>query len=126
MLIDLCAAARLTVGMKGFASLGLAFAAVLLAGCADPNSGPAPAPPAGIITPDNSLAGKVVSYNSIGRFVVLNFPSRRMPGLSQQLFLYRSGFKVAEIRVTGPQNDDNTVADLISGDAQVGDEVRDQ
>jgi hypothetical protein len=34
--------------------------------------------------------------------------------------------KVAEIKVTGPQRDNNTVADLVSGDAQVGDEVRDQ
>jgi hypothetical protein len=34
--------------------------------------------------------------------------------------------KVAEVKVTGPQRDNNIVADLVSGDAQVGDEVRDQ
>ncbi len=79
-----------------------------------------------IVTPDNSLAGKVVTYNSIGRFVVLNFPSRRMPNVNQRLFLYRAGLKVAEVRVAGPQNDDNTVADLVSGEARVGDDVRDQ
>ena len=49
-----------------------------------------------------------------------------MPNMDQHLFLYRAGLKVAEVNVTGPQSDDNTVADLISGDAQVGDEVRDQ
>ena len=76
--------------------------------------------------PDASLTGKVVSYNSIGRFVVLNFPARRMPNTDQHLFLYRVGLKVAEVRVTGPQNDDNIVADLVTGDAQAGDEVRDQ
>jgi len=78
------------------------------------------------VTPDYSLAGKVVSYNDTGRFVVLNFPAGRMPKLDQHLFLYRAGLKVAEVNVTGPQSDDNTVADLVSGDAQTGDEVRDQ
>jgi hypothetical protein len=46
--------------------------------------------------------------------------------MDQQLFLYRAGLKVAELKVTGPQNDDNIVADLVNGDAQTGDEVRDQ
>ena len=49
-----------------------------------------------------------------------------MPKLEQRLFLYRAGLKVAEVNVTGPQSDDNTVADLVSGDAQTGDEVRDR
>lgn len=83
---------------------------------------PAPA----IVTPNDSLAGKVAAFNSAGRFVVLNFPGAQMPKVDQTLFLYRAGLKVAEIKVTGPQSDDNTVADIISGDAQVGDEVRDQ
>jgi hypothetical protein len=34
--------------------------------------------------------------------------------------------KIAEVKVCGPQRDDNIVADLVSGDAEVGDEVRDQ
>jgi hypothetical protein len=79
-----------------------------------------------IVTPDNSLAGEVVSYNSAGRFVVLSFPAGQMPKTGENLFLYRGGFKVGEIKITGPQNDNDTVADLVSGDAQVGDEVRDQ
>jgi hypothetical protein len=102
---------------------------MLLAGCTHFKSKPADhaAPPApAIVTPDNSLAGKVASYNSAGRFVVLNFPSRQMPKMDSQLFLYRTGLKVAEVKVTGPQNDDNIVADLVSGDAQTGDEVRDR
>ena len=102
---------------------------MLLAGCtnfkskaADHAAAPAPA----IVTPDNSLAGKVISYNSAGRFVVLNFPSRQLPKMDSRLFLYRTGLKVAEVKVTGPQNDDNIVADLVSGDAQTGDDVRDR
>jgi hypothetical protein len=115
--------------MKWFAPLLLLTAGLMLSGCvhhqpAHPATVAAPAPT--IVTPDNSLAGKVVSYNDAGRFVVLNFPAGRMPKMDQHLFLYRAGLKVAEVGVTGPQSDDNTVADLISGDAQTGDDARDQ
>jgi hypothetical protein len=79
-----------------------------------------------IVTPDFSLAAKVVSVNLDGRFVVLSFPASRMPKVEQTLFLYRSGLKVAEVRITGPQSESNIVADLVSGAAQVGDTVRDQ
>jgi len=79
-----------------------------------------------IVTPDNSLKATVVSYNAIGRFVVLGFPIGTMPAIDQTLFLYRDGLKVAEVKITGPQQDNDIVADLVSGDVQVGDEVRDQ
>ncbi len=79
-----------------------------------------------IVTPDNSLTARVVSFNSAGRFVVLGFPVGQMPKLEQGLFLYRNGMKVGEIRITGPQRDNNIVADLVTGEAQVGDEVRDK
>jgi hypothetical protein len=109
--------------------LSLAAAGVALAGCVHSQpetAAPAAAPSTTIVTPDNSLAGRVVSYDSTGRFLVLNFPSRLMPNTDQRLFLYRSGLKVAEVKVTGPQNDDNIVADLVSGDVTIGDEVRDR
>ena len=108
--------------------LCLAAAGIALAGCihSKPKTEAPAAPSTTIVTPDNSLAGKVVSYNSTGRFIVLNFPSRQMPNTGQRLFLYRIGLKVAEVKVTGPQNDDNTVADLVSGDAKIGDEARDR
>jgi len=79
-----------------------------------------------IITPDMSLAAKVVRYNSTGRFVVLNFPIGQMPGMGQSFFLYHNGLKAGEVKITGPQRDSNIVADLVTGEAQVGDEVRDQ
>jgi hypothetical protein len=115
--------------MKRFAFLMLVSVGFLLAGCvhhkpAQPTAVIKPAPT--IVTPDTSLAGKVVSYNDVGRFVVLNFPVGQMPKMNQRLFLYRAGLKVAEVTVTGPQSDDNTVADLASGDAQIGDDVRDR
>ncbi len=79
-----------------------------------------------IVTPDESLAAKVLTVNTVGRFVVLNFPEGRMPKLDQHLFLYRSGLKTAEVKVVGPQQDTSIVADILSGDAQPGDTVRDQ
>ena len=79
-----------------------------------------------IVTPDSSLTARVASYNSAGRFVVLSFPVGQMPNLEQSLFLYRAGMKVGEVKVTGPQSENNIVADLVTGEAQAGDEVRDQ
>jgi hypothetical protein len=120
---------RLTTAMKWFASLSVLITLALLSGCTHLKSKPPAhptAPAVAVVTPDTSLAGKVVSYNSAGRFVVLNFPSGQMPQTNQRLFLYRAGLKVAEVKVTGPQNDDDTVADLVSGDARTGDEVRDR
>jgi len=49
-----------------------------------------------------------------------------MPATNQKLYLYREGLKVGEVKITGPQADDNVVADIVTGEAQVGDEVRAQ
>ncbi len=79
-----------------------------------------------IVTPDNALVGKVVRVNPGGRYVVLNFPIGRLPALQQRLNLYRRGLKVGEVTISGPQRDDNIIADVTSGDAAVGDEARDR
>ena len=116
--------------MKLLLPLTLAIAALLAAGCLHhrpaPVAGPAAAAPQPIVTPDNSLTARVISYNAAGRFVVLGFPVGRMPRQEQGLFLYRNGMKVGEVKITGPQRDNNVVADLVTGEAQSGDEVRDQ
>lgn len=77
-----------------------------------------------IVTPDDTLTGTVVSVNSVGRFVVLRFPLGRMPAVGSTLFVYRQGLKVAELKVTGPQKDDHTIADIHNGECRVEDEVR--
>ncbi len=116
--------------------------AVLANGCVlfHHHKQPAPPAPAGayltpatpstalnpIVTPDNSLTAKVATYNAAGRFVVLSFPVGQMPNLNQTLFLYRNGLKAGEVKVTGPQRDNDVVADLVAGTAQADDEVRDQ
>jgi hypothetical protein len=79
-----------------------------------------------IVTPDSSLEATVVAVNPLERFVVLSFSGQQMPKVGQPCFIYRSGLKVAEVKITGPRQDNNIVADLLSGDAQVGDIVRDE
>jgi hypothetical protein len=114
---------------------GLSLAGFMMCGCAHhheapPEPMPAPVPvttaPEPIVTPDNSLTAKVVRYNSVGRFVVLSFPVGQMPQNGQTFFIYRAGMKMGQVKITGPQRDNDTVADLIEGDAQEGDEVRQQ
>jgi len=103
-------------------------AGILISGCASHRQKAAAVPKGStlIVTPDTSFTAKVVRYNSVGRYVVLSFPVGQMPAAGQGLFLYRGGLKTGAVRITGPQNDNNIVADVVDGDAQVGDEVRDQ
>ena len=77
-----------------------------------------------IVTPESALVGKVVLVNKPAGFVVLNFPLGTMAAVDQRLNLYRRGLKVGEVKVTGPQREDNTVADVVAGEAEVGDEAR--
>ena len=79
-----------------------------------------------IVTPEATLTGRVAVYNEAGRFVVLDFPIGHLPANEQVMFVFRQGLKVGEVKVTGPQRDHNTVADLVSGEARKGDEVRDR
>ena len=111
-------------------------AALIVSGCAShrasaqKSSPPAPSisttAPEPIVTPDTSLSAKVVRYNSTGRFVVLSFPVGQMAQVGQTFFIYRAGMKVGEVRITGPQRDNDIVADLTTGDAEAGDDVREQ
>jgi hypothetical protein len=78
------------------------------------------------MTPETVLMGKVARVNQDGRFVVMTFPIGHLPLLNQRLNVYRQGLKVGEIRVTGPQLDDNVVGDISAGEAQAADEVRGQ
>jgi hypothetical protein len=78
------------------------------------------------VAPAAGLTGKVARYNEAGRFVVLEFPVGRMPRQEQTLFVYRNGVKVGELKVTGPQREEHIVADLVAGEAQPGDEVRER
>ena len=111
-----------------------------VAGCGGPGLPSAEFPPRGtvtrppktetnapnaIVTPGGSLPGKVVLVNTTARFVVLSFPMGGVPAPDRRLNVYRDGLKVGVIKITGPQRDQNTVADIISGECQVGDEIKD-
>jgi hypothetical protein len=76
------------------------------------------------VSPTNVLSGRVVVADPQDRFVVLNYPIGHLPRKDQRLNLYRQGMKVGEARVTGPQRDDNIVADTLSGNPRIGDEAR--
>jgi hypothetical protein len=110
---------------------GLMTGAMLLVGCAGDKRTGAPSTstpgsnlPRLIVTPEGMPIGRVVFFNERGRFVVLNFPVGQMPTLGTQLNVYRGGLKVGEIKASGPQSNDNIVADIVNGEARVGDEVR--
>lgn len=78
------------------------------------------------MTPETVLMGTIARANQDGSFVVMTFPIGHLPVLNQRLNVYRQGLKVGEIRVTGPQLDDNVVGDISAGEARAGDEVRGQ
>jgi len=107
-------------------AIGLCCAVWLLAGCAHPKpSGPPAAkPPAPQVTPDLRPIGRVALVNNEARFVVINFPPGAVPQPGQPLNVNHNGLKIGEVKITGPQRDNSTVADLITGQAYVGDEVK--
>ena len=92
-------------------------------------------PPGAIIGRTNATAsvtpalstvyGRVAHVNAADRFVVLTYPIGRVPPINKRLSVYREGMKIGELKVTGPQQDPNTVADITAGEAHAGDEVRD-
>ena len=76
------------------------------------------------MTPENALVGKIVYVNTPGMFAVMTFPVGHMPVIGQRMNVYRSGLKVGEVKVSGPQYDENIVGDIVTGESQAGDEVR--
>ena len=124
---------KLRRGPDSKPALGLLLSGCLLAaGCAsraipssDDNASDIPLNPVEV-TPIDALRGRVAGVNEEVRFVVLRFPVGRMPAVGQRLYVYREGNLVGMVRVSGPHRDINTVADLMQGNASVGDEVRDR
>lgn len=110
--------------MKKVYLSAMLLAALLGPGCSWFHHGQATGASNTLVTPDMSLEAKVVDVDDAARFVVLSFPEDKMPKLQQTLFIYRSGMKIAEVRVTGPKQEHNIVADLVTGEPKVGDTVR--
>ena len=77
-----------------------------------------------IVTPSGTFVGKVARYNADNQYAVVSFPIGSMPALNQVMHVYRNGLKVGELKITGPQRENNTAGDLTRGQVQVGDEGR--
>jgi hypothetical protein len=105
---------------------GLVCIVWLLAGCAH-RKPVAPAPEkrtTPLVTPDLNPVGHVALVNNEARFVVINFPPGTVPQAGQPMTVNHRGVKIGEVKITGPQRDTDTVADLVNGEAYVGDEVK--
>jgi len=105
-------------------------AALLLAGCIHPKpAANAPPPPDQkkthdpYITPDFRTVGRVEMVNAEGRFVVLSFPPGHVPPPGQHWRISHRGLKIGRVTISGPQREIDTVADIVEGTANVGDEA---
>ncbi|MBI4658144.1 MAG: hypothetical protein HY735_04710 [Verrucomicrobia bacterium] len=76
------------------------------------------------VIPVQELKGKVAAVNANLRFVVIDFFLSPMPQFGQRLSVFRQGLKVGEVKISGPERSSNVAADIVAGEAQVGDEVR--
>jgi hypothetical protein len=82
-------------------------------------------PATAIVTPAQGRSGRIASVRSTGHFVVITFPvGVPLPAPERRLNVYRAGLKVAEVKVNALSIDVNTVADIVAGECEVGDEVR--
>ncbi len=94
------------------------------AAAASPGNGPAGTTSKVIVTPGASLTGKVASVNPAYQFVVIAFDGGGKPAPEQKLAVYRANLKVGEVKISPQQMGQNVVADIVTGEARVGDEVR--
>ena len=120
---------------------------VELTGCGGFRNKPAPAPAYGaasananaqtaaaVTSPANTnqsqlllsttSVGRVASVNVTAKFVVLQFPLGQVPPVDTRMVVYHGDAKTAEVKITGPAQDDLTVADILLGTVQENDQVR--
>lgn len=112
----------------------LCFLCAILAGCAGskPVDGESALPvgskgavkPNAIVTPGGTLPGRVALVNAHAGYVVLTFPLGSAPTTDKKLNVYRAGLKMAEIKITSQRRDNAIIADIVTGECQAGDEVK--
>jgi len=105
-------------------------AGLLLAGCVHTqtpaNALPPPSkkpPQKTYVTPDFKTVGRVELVNAAGRFVVLSFLPGHVPPPGQHWRITHLGLKIGEVTISGPQREIDTVADIVEGTANAGDEA---
>jgi hypothetical protein len=85
---------------------------------------PSQGEPKVILSPLTAISGKVASVNLAGQFVILTFQAGALPVQDQKLAVYRGGLKVGEVKVSKEKMGQNLAADIVAGEARLGDEVR--
>jgi hypothetical protein len=100
------------------------------AGCASKpqraaRPGSKPSSPDSTATPIRVLHGRVIAANVASQFVVIDFSPGGMPATGRRMNVFRQGQKVGEVKISGPARNFNIAADVLAGEAGVGDEVRD-
>jgi hypothetical protein len=76
------------------------------------------------VTPILESKGTVKAVNPTSGFVVIDFYLSKLPQVGQRMNVYRRGLKVGEIKISGPEMSRYIAADIVAGEAQVGDEAR--
>lgn len=76
------------------------------------------------VIPVTPVQGRVVFLNPRLRFVIVDFAFHQMPRLEQRLGVFRAGRRVGEVRISGPADGTRVAADVMAGEADVGDLVR--
>jgi hypothetical protein len=71
-----------------------------------------------------ATAARIASVNPEVGFVVIDFASQSMPAPGTQVNIYRGGKRVGAVRITEPARAPLATADIVEGEARVGDEAR--
>ena len=77
-----------------------------------------------VMRPSASISGRIDWVNAKARYVIISLPLGTMPSLGSRMSVYRAGLKVGEVKVSPPQQNNFTAADILAGECQIGDEVR--
>jgi hypothetical protein len=100
--------------------------AALTAGCAGHKGTAEAKAKAPVFTADFRPVGTVLLVNAAAKFVVISYAPGAIPEAGRRLAVYHKGLKTGQLKVTGPARDNNTVADILEGNAESHDEVREE
>lgn len=105
----------------------ISLATMVLSGCLGTGStAPAGTPVGARLEPSATESGvaKVASVNTELGFAVVDFAAQTMPPVGTRINVYRGDKRVGTLRITEPVHAPLATADLVDGEARVGDEAR--
>lgn len=83
-----------------------------------------PVRPVRLQEPMDGGVGRVMSVNARLRFVLLDYSLNTLPKIGDVVELWREDQVIGELKVTGPIRNTTVLADVLSGEPQVGDLAR--